>query len=110
MDYVEIVQCSVFILFVCSLPCIKIFLFVQHNHYQDKDLDAEGVYQTAIHDEAVHQLLLHMTSTSQTKDELMAMVTHRTPPCQEFTSIWEGLVVATQSQFERTKGVASFQY
>ena len=85
------VVCS-FDLFGCFVwSCILLVLFslLARSTDQDKDLDAEGVYQSRVHAEVVYQLLVHMTTSSKSSEELMAMAKHRVPLSLEFSSIWE---------------------
>ena len=84
---------------------LVLFSLLARSTDQDKDLDAEGVYQSRVHAEVVYQLLVHMTTSSKSSEELMAMAKHRVPLSLEFSSIWEELVATAQTHFERTKGV-----
>lgn len=92
-------------LFGCAFFLVGLFSILVRSTDQDKDLDAEGVYQATISAEAIYQLLVHMTTSSKTKDEFMAMANYRTPSSSDFSSLWKDLVAMAHVHFERTKGV-----
>lgn len=91
--------------YVCLCFFVVLFSLLVRSTDQDKDLDAEGVYQSSLYADVVYQLLVQMTTSSKTNDEFVAIAKCRTPCSSDFSSLWEELVVTAHTHFERTKGV-----